>query len=162
MNMYDIFDIISYILQHDCLQYKRQFPHIKINCDNLNQNQNQSSGEKIDNQINPTDNPLVNQFMLNAFKNYKENLKDMYNIYMNSPDYKQFINVFNKSASKRRETEKEKDNSRFLQDNNKSNTETKQKNEFSNMFNKDTISNLKNNFVNTLSSDKFANNIKSQ
>lgn len=97
----------------------------------------------------------TNSFLLNAFNSYKSNLKTMYNIYMNDPHYKDFINVLNTSLKRKRNDPKS--NYRFLQ--NKKPTDII---DFNVVFDEKERKKLSQNFVNTISSKNFTDELRSE
>jgi hypothetical protein len=101
----------------------------------------------------------TNSFLINAFNNYKQNMKDMYNIYMGDPHYKDFINVLNTSLREKRKDPNSK--YRFLQA--KSKDDIKKANfDMSVVFDEKERKKISQKFVDTLSSQKFIDEVKSE
>jgi hypothetical protein len=91
-----------------------------------------------------TSNPLIKSYNF-----YKENLKDLYQIYMKDPHYKSFINILTKSLQKK------KNNFRFLSTN-------KIPLDLNSIFDESEREKIKKNFENTISSKDFAEEMQKE
>jgi hypothetical protein len=107
-------------------------------------------------QKNKNKNPNTNSFILKAFDNYKTNLNSLYNTYMNNPDYKSFINVLNTSIKKKKNDPQS--NYRFIQNLDKNPTHI----DLNSIFDEKGRNKIKQNFVNTLSSEPFVKEVKAE
>ena len=134
-----------------------------IDCEKLNIKKHLLQEQFLKNNNAPVgvlkENDKTNIFIKNAFSNYKKNLKEMYDTYVNNPDYTQFINVLNKSAIERQKNgnaNNEKNMPKFLQKDKNSEID------FSSLLDDKKRHKMTENFVNTLSSDSFIKEVKNE
>jgi hypothetical protein len=154
-------------LNMNCEQFLNKEPLMKVNkkSENISSdkeaaiNQSFLQSESKNNILATETVGKANSFLMNSFKMYKNNLMKLYDIYNDNEDYKGFITAMDKTL---REKAKSKDgknskNFRFEQSDPQSGSVS-----YDSFFNPEKRKEMSDKFVNSISSEKLRNEIKTQ